>query len=153
MDVRTPLTMTELNFTQSKFNRVLQSTWRNGGKPNIALMSEYQQGKAIDNFEGPNNQRAQINGADKQVIYDLVMVITPWGRIKIMPSREIEAQNVLIAQSNMWSAKVYHRTSSERLSKTGDNIKYQVVTELGLCCKNEASSGLITDNTVVDATA
>ena len=79
----------------------------------------------------------------------MVVYVTPWGTVEFVPSRENRSRDVYILQNDMFCAAVLRPTRNTELAKTGDNTLRQVVTELTLVAKNEASSGLIADNTVV----
>jgi hypothetical protein len=48
-------------------------------------------------------------------------------------------------QDDMWAVAILRGTKNVELAKTGDNSTRQVVTELTLVAKNEASSGLGVD--------
>lgn len=73
--------------------------------------------------------------------------MTPWGTVEFVPTRENEATDVFIMQSDMWAVGVLRPTKNSELAKTGDSTRRQVVTELTLACLNEKASGLVTDNT------
>jgi len=77
----------------------------------------------------------------------MAVYVTPWGTVEFKPTRENRGRDVFIMQDDMWAVGVLRATRNEELAKTGDNEKRQVVTELTLVCRNEASSGGIFDNT------
>lgn len=133
-------------FSQTKFDSVMQSIWENGGKPDCVYLSAFQMNVALG-FVGNNNQRSTVTGDDGKVIKHMDVYVTPWGTVEFIPTRENRGRDVFIMQKDMWAAGVLRPTKNEELSKTGDNEKRQVVTELTLVCKNEAASGGIFDNT------
>mgnify|MGYP003636276712 FL=1 len=135
-------------FDQTKFDNVMQSIWTNGGEPDRVYLSPVQMNKALG-FTGNNNQRSAVQAGDQKVIKSLVVYVTPWGTVEFVPSRENRSQDVYILQNDMFCAAVLRPTRNTELAKTGDNTLRQVVTELTLVAKNEASSGLVADNTVV----
>jgi len=69
------------------------------------------------------------------------------GQVAFQPSRENRTRDVFILQDDMWEVAVLRPAKNVELAKTGDNQTRQVVQELTLVCKNEASSGIIADNT------
>ena len=133
-------------FSQTKFDGVMQSIWEQGGKPNTVYLSSGQMTVALG-FNGNNNQRAGIDASKAQVINDMVIYRTPWGTVEFVPSRENRPRDVFIMQNDMWKIATLRGTKNEALSKTGDNEKRQVVTELTLECSNEKAHGGIFDNT------
>lgn len=133
-------------FTQAKFDDVMQDIWSSGGKPDTVYLSSYQMNIALG-FTGNNNQRSAVQAGDEKVIKSLAVYVTPWGTVEFKPTRENRSSDIFIMQDDMWSVGVLRGTKSQALSKTGDNEKRQVLTELTLICRNEKASGGIFDNT------
>jgi len=140
---------TDTAFDQTKFDTVMQSIWTNGGEPDRVYLSPYQMNKALA-FTGNNNQRSAVQAGDEKVVKSLAVYVTPWGTVEFVPSRENRSDDVYILQNDMFATAILRPTKSTELAKTGDNSHRQVVTELTLCVKNEASSGLVADNTTSD---
>jgi hypothetical protein len=132
-------------FSQTKFDSVMQSIWENGGKPDTVYLSAYQMNIALG-FTGNNNQRSTVQAGDERVVKSMAVYVTPWGTVEWKPTRENRSRDVFIMQDDMWAVATLRPTKNEALSKTGDNEKRQVVTELTLVCRNEAASGIIADN-------
>ena len=137
---------TERAFTQSQFDQVMQETWVSGGKVNTCYLSAFQMNVALG-FVGNNNQRSSVQAGDERVINSLAVYVTPWGTIEFVPSRENRSRDVFLMQDDMWSVHVLRPTKNVELAKTGDSTMRQVVTELGLCSKNEQASGAVFDLT------
>ena len=133
-------------FTQAKFDDVMQDIWSSGGKPDTVYLSSYQMNIALG-FTGNNNQRSAVQAGDEKVIKSLAVYVTPWGTVEFKPTRENRSSDIFIMQDDMWSCGVLRGTKNQALSKTGDNEKRQVLTELTLICRNEKASGAIFDNT------
>ena len=133
-------------FSQTKFDNVMQSIWENGGKPDTVYLSAFQMNVALG-FTGNNNQRSTVQAGDERVVKSMAVYVTPWGTVEWKPTRENRSRDVFIMQDDMWAVATLRPTKNEALSKTGDNEKRQVVTELTLVCRNEAASGIIADNT------
>jgi len=146
-DARTDGTQTD--FSQAKFDGVMQSIWEAGGNPDVVYLSAFQMNKALA-FVGMNNQRSTIGaavGGTNSVVNAMDVYVTPWGTVEFMPTRENRSRDVFIMQSDMWKVGVLRPTKNTELAKTGDSTRRQVVTELTLVCANEAASGIIADNT------
>ncbi len=142
VDARTDGTQTVFN--QTKFDAIMQNCWEKGGKPDSVYLSAYLMNLALA-FTGNNNQRSSVQAGDKKVIKSLDVYVTPWGTIEFIPSRENRGRTVHVMQDDMWAVAVLRGTKNVELAKTGDNSTRQVVTELTLVAKNEASSGLGVD--------
>lgn len=140
---------TQEAFTQTRFDTIMQSIWENGGRPNTVYLSAFQMNKALG-FVGMNNQRSTVpatKGGGNAVINAVDVYVTPWGTVDFVLSRECRSRDVFIMQDDMWAVGVLRPTKNVALAKTGDNTTRQVVTELTLCCKNQAASGIVADNT------
>ena len=133
-------------FTQAKFDDVMQDIWASGGKPDTVYLSSFQMNVGLG-FVGNNNQRSAVQAGDEKVIKSLAVYVTPWGTVEFKPTRENRSRDIFIMQDDMWACGVLRGTKSQALSKTGDNEKRQIVTELTLVCRNEKASGGIFDNT------
>ena len=141
-------TGTAAAFTQDDFDTAMENIWSSGGKPDTVYLSASNMNDALG-FEGNNNQRSTIKAMDETVIKAMDVYVTPWGSVEFVPSREIISQPgsadplnyVFIAQDDMWAVAVLRPTKNTGLSKTGDNTRRQVVTELTLHACNEKSSG------------
>jgi hypothetical protein len=147
-DARTDETTAVTDFSQTKFDTVMQSIWEQGGKPDVVYLSAFQMNKALG-FTGMNNQRSTIGasvGGTNAVINAVDVYVTPWGSVEFQPTRENRSRDVFIMQNDMWAVGVLRPTKNVELSKTGDSTRRQVVTELTLICKNEKASGIIADN-------
>ena len=147
---RTDETTTLLDFTQTRFDSVMQSIWEAGGKPNSVYLSAFQMNEALG-FTGMNNQRSTIGasiGGTNAVINAVDVYVTPWGTVEFMPSRENRGRDVFIMQDDMWEVAELRPMKNTQLAKTGDNTSRQIVTELTLVAKNEAANGGVFDNTV-----
>lgn len=130
-------------FAESQMNSVLQSIWENGGKPDSVYLSAANQTIA-SGFEG-NAPRRHVDTGDGMVNNFIDIYVTSWGRVEFIPSREVRARDVLVLQDDMWAVAQLRPMSSTKLAKTGDSEKYQMVCELTLEARNEASSGGVFD--------
>jgi len=140
---------TQVDFTQARFDDVMQQIWEAGGKPDSVYLSAYQMNEALA-FEGMNNQRSTIGasvGGTNAVINAIDVYVTPWGTVRFYPSRENRSRDVFIMQDDMWAVGILRPTKNIELAKTGDATKRQIVTELTLICSNEKASGGVFDNT------
>lgn len=135
---------TDRDFTQAMFDDVMQKVWTAGGNPDRVYLSPTNMNIALG-FTGGGNSRRNIDAAKETVYNSVDVYVTPWGTVEFTPSRECRGDDVYILQSDMWEVAVLRGTKNTEMAKTGDATKRQVVTELTLCAKNEAASGLIAD--------
>jgi hypothetical protein len=138
---------TQEDFTQDRFDGVMQSIWESGGNPNSVYLNAFQMNKALG-FTGNNNQRSTIGAADGKVANLIEVYVTPWGSVQFVPSREVRGRDVFILQDDMFEIAELRPMKNTELAKTGDATTRQIVTELTLVSKNEKASGAVYDNTV-----
>lgn len=144
-DARTDGTTTAL--TQTRFNTVMQSIWDNSRSRDFSCFLSSTQMNVALGFAGNNNQRATV-AAKEGAVYNVVDVyVTPWGNVDFVMSRENRSRDVMILNMDYWKVATQRATFNEPLSKTGDNEKRQVITELTLEACNQAASGGVFDNT------
>ena len=146
---RTDETTAPADFSQTRFDAVMQSIWEEGGNPDRVYLSAFQMNKALG-FTGMNNQRSTIGtsvGGTNAVVNAVDVYVTPWGTVEFTPTRENRSRDVFIMQDDMWSIAVLRPTKNVALAKTGDAEKRQIVTELTLVCKNEKANGIVVDCT------
>ena len=146
---RTDETTAPADFSQTRFDAVMQSIWEEGGNPDRVYLSAFQMNKALG-FTGMNNQRSTIGtsvGGTNAVVNAVDVYVTPWGTVEFTPTRENRSRDVFIMQDDMWSIAVLRPTKNVALAKTGDSEKRQITTELTLVCKNEKANGIIADCT------
>lgn len=136
---------TQRAFDETQFNTVLQSIWENGGNPDTVYLSAAKQTTAAGFTGNAPKRQTDISTGNTYNFVDVY--VTAWGRVEFVPSREIRARDVLIVQSDMWEIGELRSMFSEKLAKTGDSEKYQMICELTLCAKNEAASGGVFDLT------
>jgi hypothetical protein len=146
-NARTDETTALIDFSQARFDTVMESIWSAGGKPDTVMLSSYQMNIALG-FTGNNNQRANIDSTKDEVRNAMAIYVTPWGTVKWQMTRENRSRDIFINQSDMWCAGVLRATKNTQLAKSGDNEKRQVITELTLSCKNEAANGALFDNAI-----
>lgn len=146
-DVRVDGSTTAL--TQTDLETVLQGIWSNAGKRNVtAYMSAFNMTKALT-FTGNNNQRATIQASEtrNKVVNVIDILITPWGNVDFVMSREHRQTDVPVLADDMWCLGVKRAWTATTLAKTGDATNRQVVGEYTLISKNEKASGLVADTT------
>ena len=129
-------------FNQTKFDACMQQVWTAGGTPDTVYLTSGQMQRALS-FVGNNNERATAqNGKVSQL---LSIYMTPWGSVTFTPSRHQESRSVFILQTDMLALASLRPMKSEELSKQGDNVTRQCLTEATLVVRNEKSLGLVAD--------
>lgn len=140
--VNAPTDGTTRALSETLFASMLQSAWNSGGKPKLVIASGDQVVK-MGEFSG-NGTKMQM--ADKQTVYGAVKTyVTSFGTVDVVPHRYIRTRTIIAYDPDLWQNAVLRSIKKNELAKTGDSVKYQLVTELTLRCRNEAGNAKLAD--------
>lgn len=132
--------------TEAAMKAVLKACYDGGGEPSLAMCGTGTKQKISTSFSGiatrfrdvPKGGRAEITGAADLYVSD-------FGELKIVPNRFQRDVTLLLIDPDYWGLASLRPFAMERLAKTGDADKAQIVGEYTLECRNEKSSGKVTD--------
>lgn len=134
-------------FTENRLKAVLQSCWTNGGKPNIIMCGGFNK-QQFSTFTGRATPMEDTKA--KKIVASVDVYESDFGTLKVAPSRQVRARDVLVLQSDMWA--VAHLNGRKMvaipLAKTGDSERAQMLSEYSLEARNEKASGGVFDCTV-----
>jgi len=82
-------------------------------------------------------------GTGTTVVQAVDVLITPFGQLSVSPNRLLNANTVLILDTEYWSRAVLRPMQTVVLARTGDSDKRQMLTELTLVCEHDEASGKI----------
>lgn len=137
---------TQVAFTEARLKAVLQSCWTSGGKPNIIMCGGFNK-QQFSTFTGRATPMEDTKS--KKIVASVDVYESDFGTLKVAPSRQVRARDVLVLQSDMWA--VAHLNGRKMvaipLAKTGDSERAQMLSEYSLEARNEKASGGVFDNT------
>jgi len=135
---------TPRTYTEALLKTVHQSCYTNGGKPTMLLMSPGQKatfsgfdGLAATRVNDPNGQTKIIGGAD--------MYVGDFGTLTAVIDLFMDTSSALLVDPTKAKMATLRPMKQEKLAKTGDSEKYQVIGEMGLQVDNEAAHGVVAD--------
>lgn len=82
-------------------------------------------------------------GSSTTVVNAVDILVTPFGTLNVVPNRFLNANTVLLLDTEYWSRAVLRPMQTVVLAKTGDSDKRQMLTELTLVCEHDEASGKI----------
>ncbi len=131
---------------KTAIDTVISSAWEAGGDPSVIMVgaSGKQQASKMTGIatlyrDNPANSQGQIIGGADSYVSD-------FGNHTIVPNRFMRPRTVLILDYMFFAIAELRPMHTIELAKTGDNDKRQLITELTLEVRNEASSGKVADN-------
>lgn len=129
--------------TLGTLNLALQGTWSSGGMATQILVGPTQK-QVIDTFTGIAQRFVDVDrAAQASIINASNLYVSSFGRHTVRMHRHVRASVVLCLDPDMWATSWIDRPFMEKLAKTGDGDKYQIVGEWGLVSRNEAASGKV----------
>ena len=129
--------------TVAALNSALQGSWSSGGQATQMLVGPTQK-QVIDGFTGVATRFVDVDrAAQASIINAANLYVSSFGRHTVRMHRHVRASVVLCLDPDMWAVSFIDRPFMEKLAKTGDGDKYQIVSEWGLVSRNEAASAKV----------
>ncbi len=140
-----PTDGTQRAFTETLLKAVLKSSWDNGGKGGVLLMSSAQK-QVASGFAGIAEVRKNIEGNNQAVLVAAADVyVSDFGQVSFVPSRFVRSRSVLLIDPEYVEIVTLRDFRVEDRAKTGDAFKKEVVVEWGLKLHHEMAHGIIAD--------
>lgn len=137
-----PTDGTQRAITEPLLKTVIQLCWDAGGNPNIVMCGSAQK-QAISGFSG---NVTRFNESDANKLYTAFdFYVSDFGTLKIVANRFQRARTAFVLQSDMWKLRTLRPMKRTELAKTGDSMRYQMLTEYTLESCNEQASGAVRD--------
>jgi hypothetical protein len=119
--------------------------WLDGGEPDLILCSNGQK-KVVDGFTSRATRTADIKDTDVLTIQGAAnLIITSFGTFKVVMSRYIPRNCLVILQTDMWAMGQLRAPKVVELAKTGDATKKMIIGEYTLIARNPNSSAKVVD--------
>lgn len=134
-------------FTEALLKPVLQSVWTSGGSLKMLMVGPGNKVVA-STFPGIAQQRYDVGGAKPTSIIGAADIyVSDFGNVTIVPNRFQRNRDAFVLDPE-YAEIVYLRPMfREKLAKTGDAEKSQMIVEWGLKVNNEGAHGVIADLT------
>lgn len=128
-------------FTEALLLDVLQKCYEEGGEPNQVQVTPSHSVIVAGFATASGRQRDFATGTT--LVNAVDVIISPFGQVSVVPNRFLNANTVLVLDTEYWSRAVLRPMQTVVLAKTGDSDKRQMLTELTLVCENDKASGKI----------
>ena len=132
-------------FDEPMLKKAVLDAYTAGGTPTMLLVSPKQK-QVVSEFEGIAAQRYEAPKSSATTIIGAADVyLSDFGTLSVVPDRFLDDDVALVLDPTMFSVAYLRPFKQTELAKTGDSTKHQMLTELTLQVKNEASSAMIND--------
>lgn len=143
-DAAAPTDGTQRAFTETLLKSVIKLAYTEGGEPDVLMVGPFNK-QVASGFTGGATRFD--NSEDKKLVAAVDIYVHDYGSLKIVPNRFSRDRSALLIQTDMWKLAVLRPITKEKLAKTGDSDKVQLVWECTLESRNEKSSGVVADLT------
>ena len=129
------------SLTETLLLDVLQKCYEEGGEPNQVQVTPSHSVTVAGFATASGRQRDFATGTT--LVNAVDVIISPFGQVSVVPNRFLDANTVLVLDTEYWSRAVLRPMQTVVLARTGDSDKRQMLTELTLVCENDKASGKI----------
>jgi len=148
-DTRT--TGANLALDETTLKTLLSDIYDEGGDPDTIMLNPFNK-QAMSGFVGGGTSgpaQRTVDGSTTTVNTAFDVYVSDFGSMKVVPNRFQVAESMLVLQMDMWAVAFIDNFLETPLAKTGDSDQVQILSEYTLEARNEASSGIYSDLTVV----
>lgn len=130
---------------------VAQLCYESGGKPTVLMCSPFQKSaisaiNLADATTGIGITKYQ-DTSDSMAVYGIDVIVTDFGKLRIVPSIYVRSRTVHLLQPDMWALATLRNMQTKDLPASGDFMAKMITAEYTLEARNQASSGVIADLT------
>lgn len=143
-DLAAPTDGTQRAFTETLLKAVHKLCYTEGGDPDTLYVGPFNK-QVASGFTGGATRFD--NSEDKKLVATVDLYVGDFGQFKIVCNRFSRDRSALLLQTDMWKLAVLRPITREKLAKTGDADKVQLVWEATLESRNEKASGIVADLT------
>lgn len=138
---------TQRAFTETILKSVLQAVWTQGGTPKVLSVGPFNKG-VVSGFSGiatRNFDMSNVKAASTAIIASADVYVSDWGVVRVVPNRYQRERDGWVLDYDLLSLRFLRPMFTEKLAKTGDAEKRQMIAEWTLQVKQEAGLGLAAD--------
>lgn len=134
------------SLTEAALKVVIRACWDAGGEPSLVMVGSAVKQKISSAFTGiATRYRDVASKSQAQIISGADVYVSDFGTTTIVANRFMRAATVLVIDPEFWGIASLRGFNMERLAKTGDSDKAQILGDYTLECRNEGASGKIAD--------
>ena len=132
--------------TEAGLKYVIREAWLKGGEPSLVMCGAAVKQKISGSFTGIATRFKDVKGnSEAAIISGADVYVSDFGTISIVPNRFSRARTVLVVDPQYLGIASLRGFKMERLAKTGDSDKAQIVGDYTLEVRNRLAQGKIAD--------
>lgn len=139
------------DITEALAKDVMQQIWSSGGTLKMIMVGPINKQNISSQFSGIATRTYYTSAAEVvPTIGATDVYVSDFGSMTVVPNRFQRERDCYFLDPSYYSVSYLRAFKQERLAKTGDAEKRQLIVEYGLRVKNEAAHGLLADlNTAI----
>jgi hypothetical protein len=131
--------------TQPDIDAAMQTTWTEGGEPSLLVCHGFNKRK-IAGFV--TSVTRNIEGSSNKLVNNIDVYEAPvGGMLTVVPDHFIATDDVFIIDPDLWALAYLRRARVEKLAKTGDAAKRQIIVEFTVESRQEKGNASIINTT------
>lgn len=132
--------------TEAAVKAIIRACWDQGGDPSLVMVGSQIKQKISGAFTGIATRFRNVESKSQaEIISGADVYVSDFGSTTIVPNRFMRTKTVLVIDPQYWGIASLRGFRVERLGKTGDSDRAQIVGDYTLECRNEKASGKVTD--------
>ena len=132
--------------TEAGLKYVIKECWNKGGEPSMVIVGPEVKQKISGSFTGIATRFKDVKGnSEAAIISGADVYVSDFGSINIVPSRFCRSRTVLVVDPQYLGIASLRGFRMERLAKTGDSDKAQILGDYTLEVRNPLAQGKIAD--------
>lgn len=135
------------DFTETILKSVIQSVWTEGGEPKILMVGPHNK-TVVSGFSGiatRNFDLSNVSPKPTAIIASADVYVSDFGTLRVIPNRFQRERDAWVLDPSLISFRYLRSFKVEKLAKTGDAEKRQMIVEWTLRVNQEAGLGLAAD--------
>jgi hypothetical protein len=135
-------------FSETLLKTACQQAWTQGGSPDTVMVGPINK-QLSSRFAGIATLYRDTAGkkSNVSILGAADVYVSDFGEVRIIPNRFSRERTAHVLDSNYWNVAYLRPFKEEKLAKTGDGLKGQIIVEYTLVSKNEAASAVVADLT------
>lgn len=132
--------------TEAVVKAMIRGCWDQGGDPSLVMTGSTIKQKISGSFTGISTRYTDVKSKSQaEIISGADVYVSDFGKTTIVPNRFMRTGTLLIIDPEYWGIASLRGFTMERLGKTGDSDRAQIVGDYTLEARNEKASGKVAD--------
>jgi hypothetical protein len=140
---------TQRALTETLLKAVIQQCWTSGNVPKVLMVGPVNKAR-VSSFTGIATRNFDISNASAKptaIIASADVYVSDFGTLRVVPNRFQRERDAWLVDFEYVTLSYLRPFKTEKLAKTGDADKEQMLAEWGLRVNQEAALGLVADLT------